>query len=259
MRIYSYKRNFPTSKEKSMRLKPHGVRLSITLVDAPQELRAASETLALATETRYHPSNECAGELGETRANVGDEHKVMIPESHSLNRLFGELIHHHFDHDIGLRDSEVQDYVVNMLSEFCEMEQMLKIRNSNQRPLDDVGEMLLETDPIYGPAPSFDRERQVRKHIGDYTLFLAGMFPESINHFRLRRQRLENFVDFIKAGKESYFIVSKFDQFEYARLAPLFGKLSHEFESCVYGLNLVKGDLDEMQHPITRQAKQIVM
>jgi hypothetical protein len=192
-------------------------------------------------------------------SHVGDERRTMIPESHSLTHLFGELIHHHFDRDIGLRDSEVQDYIVNMLSEFCEIEQMLKIRNANERPLDDVGEMLLEADPIYGPAPSFDRERQVRKHIGDYTLFLAGMFPESINHFRLRRQRLENFVDFVKAGKESYFIVSKFDQFEYARLAPLFGKLSHEFESCVYGLNLVKGDLDEMQHPITRQAKQIVM
>jgi hypothetical protein len=85
------------------------------------------------------------------------------------------------------------------------------------------------------------------------------MFPESINHYRLRRQRLENFVDFIKAGKESYYIVSKFDQFEYARLAPLFGKLAREFESCVYALNLVKGDLDEMQHPITRRAKEIVM
>jgi hypothetical protein len=183
----------------------------------------------------------------------------MLPESHSLNALFGELIHHHFDHDIGLRDNEVQDYIVNMLSEFCEVEQMLKIRSANNRRLDDVGEMLLEADPIYGPAPSFDRERQVRKHIGDYTLFLAGMFPESINRIRLRRQRLESLVDFIKAGKESYFIVSKFDQFEYARLAPLFGRLSHEFESCVYGLNLVKSDLDELQHPITKQGKQIVM
>ena len=189
----------------------------------------------------------------------GNEHKAMIPEAHSLRTLFGELIHHHFDHDIALRDSEVQDYVVNMLTEFCEVEQMYRICNANQQRLHDVGEMLLEADPIYGPAPSFDRERQVRKHIGDYTLFLSGMFPESINQFRLRRQRLESFVDFIRAGKESYFLVSKFDQFEYARLAPLFGKLSHEFESCVYGLNLVKGDLDEMQHPITRQAKEIVM
>jgi len=183
----------------------------------------------------------------------------MVPESHPLQELFSELIHYHFDREVGLRDDEVQDYIANILTEFCECEQLYKICNADGRPLDDVGEMLLETDPIYGPAPSFDRERQVRKHIGDYILFFSGMFPESINHHRLRRQRLENFVDFIKAGKESYFIVSKFDQFEYARLAPLFGRLSHEFESCVYGLNLVKGVLDEMQHPITRPARQIVM
>jgi hypothetical protein len=183
----------------------------------------------------------------------------MIPESHALQQLFTELIHYHFDRDIGLRDSEVQNYLANILSEFCECEQLFKIRDAEGRPLHDVGEMLLESDPVYGPAPSFDRERQVRKHVGDYILFLAGMFPESINHYRLRRQRLENFVDFVKAGKESYHIVSKFDQFEYARLAPLFAKLAREFESCVYGLNLVKGDLDEMQHPITRQVKQIVM
>lgn len=183
----------------------------------------------------------------------------MIPESHPLQELFTELIHHHFDRDIGLRDAEVQDYIVNVLGEFCESEQLYKVRDASGRQIEDVGEMLLETDPVYGPAPSFDRERQVRKHIGDYVLFLSGMFPESINHYRLRRQRLENFVDFMKAGKESYFIVSKFDQFEYARLAPMFAKLAREFESCVYGLNLVKGDLQDMQHPITRQAKQIVM
>jgi len=183
----------------------------------------------------------------------------MIPESHPLQELFTELIHHHFDLDVGLRDGGVQDYLAGLLTEFCECEQLYKIRHANGRLLEDVGEMLLEADPIYGPAPSFDRERQVRKHIGDYTLFLSGMFPESINRFRLRRARLENFVDFVKAGKESYYIVSKFDQFEYAKLAPLFAKLAHEFESCVYGLNLVKGDLQEMQHPITQQARQIVM
>src|SRR3974390_645084 len=183
----------------------------------------------------------------------------MVPELHPLQGLFTELIHHHFDRDVGLRDAEVQDYIANILSEFCECEQLYKIRNAQERPLSDVGEMLLEADPIYGPAPSFDRERQVPKHIGDYILFFSGMFPESINHYRLRRQRLENFVDFMKAGKESYYIVSKFDQFEYARLAPLFGKLSQEFESCVYGWHRVKGDLDEMRHPITRLARRIGM
>jgi hypothetical protein len=137
----------------------------------------------------------------------------MIPESHALQGLFTELIDQHFDRDIGLRDPEVKDYVVNVLAEFCQCEQLYKICDAGGRPLHDVGEMLLQADPIYGPAPSFDRERQVRKHIGDYTLFFSGMFPESVNHYRLRRQRLENFIDFIRAGKESYYIVSKFDQF----------------------------------------------
>jgi len=183
----------------------------------------------------------------------------MIPESHPLQQLFQDLVGRHYAEEIGIRDPQIVAYVSHLLAEFCEADQVYKIRNASERQLADVGEMLLESDPVYGPAPSFDRERQVRKHIGDYTLFLAGMFPESINRIRLRRQRLESMVDFIKAGKESYFIVSKFDQFEYARLAPLFGKLAHQFESCVYGLNLVKGDLDEMQHPIARHSRQIVM
>ena len=182
----------------------------------------------------------------------------MVSESNPLHQLFTEIVGRNYC-DVGISSPEVQGYVSTVLTEFCENDNLFKIRDAAGRPLHDVGEMLLEADPVYGRAPSFERERQVRKHIGDYTLFLAGMFPESINHFRLHRQRLENFVDFIKAGKESYFIVSKFDQFEYARLAPLFSKLSYEFESCVYGLHLVKGDLDEMQHPITRQARQIVM
>ena len=183
----------------------------------------------------------------------------MNSESHPLQQLFLELVSRHYVEEVGIRDQQVVAYVAHLLAEFCETDQMLRLHDVSGRTLSDVGEMLLESDPVYGPAPSFDRERQVRKHIGDYILFLSGMFPESINHFRLRRQRLENFVDFMKAGKESYFIVSKFDQFEYARLAPLFAKLSKEFESCVYGLNLVKGDLEEMQHPITRRTQEIVM
>ncbi len=183
----------------------------------------------------------------------------MIPESHPLQQLFQDLVGRHYAEEIGIRDPQIVAYVAHLLSEFCDAEQLFKIRNAADRPLADVGEMLLESDPVYGPAPSFDRERQVRKHIGDYTLFFTGMFPESINHFRLRRQRLENFVEWMKAGKESYYIVSKFEHFEYAKVAPLFASLSQNFEGCVYGLNLVKNDLQEMQHPIVRRTDESIM
>jgi len=183
----------------------------------------------------------------------------MIPESHPLQQLFLELVGRRYAEEIGIRDPQVIGYVAHMLTEFCDAEQLFKIRDAAGKPLSDVGEMLVESNPVYGPAPSFDRERQVRKHIGDYTLFFAGMYPESINRFRLRRNRLENLVDWVKAGKESYYIVSKFEFFEYARVAPLFATLSKNFEECVYGLSRVKNDLQEMQHPIVRRTDEIVM
>jgi hypothetical protein len=184
---------------------------------------------------------------------------MEIPETHPLQQLFLELVGRHYAEEIGIRDPQVVSYVAHLLSEFCDAEQLLKIRNVTGRPLNDVGEMLIESDPVYGPAPSFDRERQVRKHIGDYTLFYAGMFPESINHYRLRRQRVEGFVDWVKAGKESYYIVSKFEHFEYAKVAPMFAQLSNSFEQCVYGLNLVKNELEVMQHPIARRTNELLM
>src|SRR5262244_2379314 len=138
----------------------------------------------------------------------------MISESNPLQRFFLEMVERNYD-EVGIRNSEIQAYVGNLLTEFCEFENLYKIRDENGKPLHDVAAMMLAADPVYGPAPSFDRERQVRKHIGDYSLFFTGMLPEAINHFRLRRQRLDNLVDWVKAGKESYYIVSKFEHFEY--------------------------------------------
>jgi hypothetical protein len=183
---------------------------------------------------------------------------VVVPESNPLQRFFKEVVERNYD-DVGLRSSEIQAYVANLLAEFCEAENLYKIKSADGRCLCDVGEMLLESDPVYGPAPSFDRERQVRKHIGDYALFFTGMFPEGLNHYRLRRTRMEGLIDFVKAGKESYYIVSKFEHFEYAKVAPLFRRMSHDFERLVYGLNQVKNELEELQHPISRQAREFLM
>ena len=183
---------------------------------------------------------------------VNSDHNLLL-------EFFTPLVSKKLSGMVGISDPEVSGYLAQMLADFCDAAQLFKIKDATGRTLTDVGEMLLESDPVYGPAPSFDRERQVRKHIGDFTLFFAGMFPESINHYRLRRQRLENLVDFIRAGKESYYIVSQFDLLEYTKVAPLFKKLSEHFEDCVFGLNVVKQDLDLMQHPITRKTQKLLM
>lgn len=97
-------------------------------------------------------------------------------------------------------------------------------------------------------ASSFDREREVRKHISDYTLFMTGLFPEYVaGARRVRGMRLDSFVDFVKVGKEAYRIVSSYDPLEYESEVPLFRQLADTFELCVYGLNLVKEDLERLQ------------
>jgi hypothetical protein len=144
-----------------------------------------------------------------------------------------------------MRDPEISSYVADLLTEFCRAENIYRIRDAAGNPVREVGEMLLAADPVHGTASSFVEERERRKHIGDYTLFFTGMYPESMH--RWGQQQRENFFAMVQAGKESYYIVSQFDVFEYAREAPFFARLSGSFEACIYGLNMVRGELDRLK------------
>ena len=172
---------------------------------------------------------------------------MQIARDHPLRQLFLDLVWGHFFTDVQLREPRVANYVSDLLTDFTHVDNLYQIRNARGQPLEDVGEMLVESNPLL-EASSFDRERQVRKHIGDYTLFMTGVFPESVVLRSYRRlDRLDAFVDYVQAGKESYAIVSSFDQSEYRDEAPLFRLLSENFELCVYGLNLVQQDLEKFQ------------
>lgn len=165
----------------------------------------------------------------------------MVPEEHSLRQFFHQIVTDTYSTRLGMRDNEVTSYVADLLTEFCEADKMYRVRDANGNPVREVGEMLKASDPVHGTAASFDAEREVRKHIGDFTLFYTGMYPESTHRFR--RSEGESFVDLVKTGKESYYIVSQFNVFEYAMEAPLFAKLSETFERCLYGLTLVREEM----------------
>jgi hypothetical protein len=176
----------------------------------------------------------------------------MIPEVstsgwRSLRQLFDELVWRHFVADVKLEEPTVVQYVSNLMVEFCDMKNVYRIHDILGQPVQDVGKMLIESDPLL-QAASFDREREVRKHVGDYTLFMSGLFPESLHgKYRAKRDGIDYSLDFVRTGKESYAVVSAFDQFEYRSEAALFRRLSENFERCVSGLNMVKQDLDEFQ------------
>ena len=160
--------------------------------------------------------------------------------SHPLAAFFQQAVRNSYEGRLGLNDPEVTEYVSRLLCNFSRSDKLYELRDAEGKPVADLEQMMAAADPINGSAPSFDAERRVRKHIGDYALFVAGMYPESSQQ---HRRCCASFPDLVHAGKESYYIVSQFNLFEYEKEAPLFARLSDWFERCILGLTLVREEL----------------
>jgi hypothetical protein len=181
-----------------------------------------------------------------------------IRTDHPLNRFFEACVNRNLVQTAGIDDTRVSRYVASILVNFTHVDSLYRLKTARGKRLEDVGEMLIESNPVLGGA-SFVHEREVRRHIGDYTLFLAGLFPEYVAALPKRAGRIDAFVDYIKAGKESYQVVASFDQFEFRGEAPLFRRLAEGFELCVFGLNLVKQDIERAQRGWYREVQNALI
>jgi len=166
----------------------------------------------------------------------------MSAEAHPLEPFFQQAVRNSYEGKLGLHDPEMTGYVAHLLCEFSDARNLYKVCDETGRPIEELEQMLLASDPVLGSAASFDAERSLRKYIGDYTLFVGGMYPEASAPARGRRHHQPTLEELIRAGKQSYYIVSQFDLFEYAQEAPLFGRLSDRFERCILGLTLVRDE-----------------
>jgi hypothetical protein len=168
----------------------------------------------------------------------------MISESHPLRQLFHEIVADCYAAHSGITDQELTSYVGDLLTEFSAADRLYRLRDADGRPVRALREMVVAADPVFGNASSFDEEREVRRHIGDYALFATGMYPETMQLWRHSGD--SSFHEMVAAGKESYYIVSQFDLFEYKLEAPLFARLSEDFEACMLGLTHVREELGKM-------------
>ncbi|HEU5352585.1 MAG TPA: hypothetical protein VFU55_13400 [Terracidiphilus sp.] len=167
----------------------------------------------------------------------------MQTQAHPLEPFFQQAVRNSYEGKLGLHDPDVTGYVARMLCEFSASDNLYCVRDEMGQPVQELEAMLRAADPVNGTAASFDAERSVRKHIGDYALFVGGMYPEAIAPGRRHRGGHPTLGELIEIGKESYFIVSQFNLFEYEQEAPLFARLSDSFERCILGLTLVREDL----------------
>jgi hypothetical protein len=167
----------------------------------------------------------------------------MPAQTHPLELFFQQAVRNIYEGKLGLNDPDVTAYIARLLCDFTDAKKLYSVRDETGKPIEELKEMLEAADPVNGTAASFDEERAVRKHIGDFALFVGGMYPEAGGSNRRRRRHQPSLAELIHTGKESYYIVSQFNLFEYEKEAPLFARLSDGFERCILGLTMVREEI----------------
>lgn len=159
-----------------------------------------------------------------------------MDQDHSIRSFFYDRLHDSLSQRLGLRGVEgVESYLTDLLVTFMHDDRVFGLRDIDGKPIADVTSMIAEGD-IRLNADSFEREREVHKHIGDFILFWSGLYPEHV-------ERRASLLNYERQGKESYFIVSTFEYGPHAAEAPLFRRLSEDFEAFRLGLHYVRSSL----------------
>jgi len=159
---------------------------------------------------------------------VSLESRRQVPADHPIRKMFRTLTEMSFEH-IDIHDRDLIRYVADLLVEFIHVDNLFRLRDQEGRRLNQLVDMVLD---LRDQAPT--DEREARKHIGDYTLFMTGLYPESLT----RRRRAVSPEYYITQGKEAYLIVAEMDRSKPTET--LFRKLSDQFEYCVTALNREK-------------------
>src|SRR5437588_495235 len=162
---------------------------------------------------------------------------------HPLRRLFAGLTEQTFLQTLGVADPRLTDYLSGLLSRFLHVDALYRLRDGRGRRLEGVVEMVVEAEAL--PAEGRTR-REVHRHIGDFTLFWTGVYPEALRRLRSRLSA-DQFIDYCEQGKRSYYIASTLEEDPYREEAPVLRRLSEEFELCAYGLNQIRREWERQR------------
>jgi hypothetical protein len=100
----------------------------------------------------------------------------------SLQQFFRHQLQQGF-HALGLREAGTIEYVSEVLARFAHTRALHAVRDADGRPLEYIVDMLVSwqqaQDGVRGRREGA-RERTIMRHIGDYTLFMSGLFRERL-------------------------------------------------------------------------------
>ena len=151
-----------------------------------------------------------------------------------LRRFFDRAIRASFS-DLAVRDDPAAEYLADLLTRFARTENLFP-RGSVVPRLETVVDMLLEIQGAWQDGTrSFQPEREVsvRRHIGDFTLFMTGIFRERVESTTSTRY-------YVTEGKRAYQFVSEHARATAHSTSLPYRRLAERFESYAGALDYAR-------------------
>jgi hypothetical protein len=165
-----------------------------------------------------------------------------IPESHPLQRMFRGLTESTFMTELGIGDPSLVGYVANLLVRFVPSHALWQLRDQRGRPIFQVTQMVAEAES----AADDQRRGEYHRHVGDYTLFWTGVYPEAIARLRSACSP-DSLIHYQEQGKRSYYLASTLNSEEVR--GDVLRRLSDQFEVCAFGLSRVRREWEKIEGP----------
>lgn len=146
-------------------------------------------------------------------------------ESGLLPRFFEGVTRQAFC-DLAIDDTPAAHYLADLLTRFARTEALRAVRELPARRLDTVADSLLAVQRVWEwESGDFNpgAERVIRRQIGDYTLFMTGIFRDHVD-------RLAVTGYYEHEGRRAYRFVSEVARAQDEADAPLFRRLADRFE-----------------------------
>ena len=146
-------------------------------------------------------------------------------ESGLLPRFFERVTRQSF-RDLALDDPPAVEYLADLLTRFARTEALYAGRELPARRLDTVADSLLAIQQAWdAESTTFNPNvaQTMRRHIGDYTLFMIGVFREHVD-------RLAVTGYYEHEGRRAYRFVSETARADGKPNASLYRRLSDRFE-----------------------------
>ncbi|MEW6159499.1 MAG: hypothetical protein AB1813_18885 [Verrucomicrobiota bacterium] len=159
------------------------------------------------------------------------------------SHLYFYVLVRHVLRQAGIQDRAVADYVAEVLSEFTRIDRTRCIVPGPQRCLEYFFEMLAALQTADDRTAFY-----IRAHIGNHSLFLAGVFPDRIR-FRAESRGFPDMRYYEELGRSNYRVASDHRLAERYALGSIFATLSDRFQETRLALNDVSQRLFSIGDP----------